>query len=262
MLLCSARARRRATGRHERASTRMANERDARPLRGDLEPPNPGRGRAVLPRPVHAGRARGADAPLASGPAVGRGAAVPRGGHANGRVDDDRDPGGAVAQAWSGRVPAGARSPEDGVRPNRLTVAVPAKGRLREPAIALLADAGLGPEQPGERALAFPCRNAPVDVMLVRAADIPEYVQDGVVDCGVTGADLVRESGAEVEELLALGFGACTLEAAVPTESWASALDELDGLRVATVYPRLATELLRELGLEVELVHVTGSVEV
>jgi ATP phosphoribosyltransferase len=98
--------------------------------------------------------------------------------------------------------------------------------------------------------------------MLVRAADIPEYVQDGVVDCGVTGADLVRESGAQVEELLALGFGACTLEAAVPTESRVSALEDVDGLRVATVYPRLATELLAERGLEVELVHVTGSVEV
>src|SRR5207247_850069 len=80
-------------------------------------------------------------------------------------------------------------------------------------------DAGLGPEEPGERALAFPCRNAPVDVMLVRAADVPEYVQDGVVDCGITGADLVRERGADVEELLALGFGACTLELAVPEES-------------------------------------------
>ena len=98
--------------------------------------------------------------------------------------------------------------------------------------------------------------------MLVRAADIPEYVQDGVVDCGVTGADLVRESGAAVEELLTLGFGVCTLEAAVPTESRVSALDELDGLRVATVYPRLATELLGGRGLAVELVHVTGSVEV
>src|SRR6266545_1101319 len=86
-------------------------------------------------------------------------------------------------------------------RPDRLTIAIPAKGRLREPAVALLEDAGLGPEQPGERALAFPCRNAPVDVLLVRAADVPEYVQDGVVDCGVTGADLVRERGADVEEL-------------------------------------------------------------
>jgi ATP phosphoribosyltransferase len=98
--------------------------------------------------------------------------------------------------------------------------------------------------------------------MLVRAADVPEYVQDGVVDCGITGADLVRESGAEVDELVALGFGSCTLEAAVPTESRAGGLDDLDGLRVATVYPRLAAELLRELGIDVELVRVTGSVEV
>ena len=72
-------------------------------------------------------------------------------------------------------------------RRDRLTIAVPAKGRLREPSVSLLEDAGLGPEQPGERALAFPCRNAPVDVLLVRAADVPEYVQDGVVDCGITG---------------------------------------------------------------------------
>ena len=136
------------------------------------------------------------------------------------------------------------------------------KGRLRDPAVALLSDAGLVPEQPGERALAFPCRNAPVDVMLVRAADIPEYVQDGVVDCGITGADLVRESGAEVDELLALGFGACTLEAAVPTESPVTSIGDLQDLRVATVYPRLASTLLGELDLEVELVRVTGSVEV
>ena len=93
-----------------------------------------------------------------------------------------------------------------------------------------------------------------MDVLLVRAADVPEYVQDGVVECGVTGADLVRESGAKVEELLRLGFGACTLEAAVPAESSARSLDDLDGLRVATVYPRLAAALLRERGVSVDLV--------
>lgn len=96
----------------------------------------------------------------------------------------------------------------------------------------------------------------------MRAADVPEYVQDGVVECGVTGADLVRESGADVEELLRLGFGACTLEAAVPAETPAQVLDDLDGMRIATVYPRLAAELLGEHGVEVELVRVTGSVEV
>ena len=139
---------------------------------------------------------------------------------------------------------------------------MPAKGRLREPSIHLLEVAGLGPEQPGERALAFPCRNAPVDVLLVRAADIPEYVQDGVVDCGITGADLVRERGARVAELLRLDFGGCTLEAAVPQEAEVQAIDELAGLRVATVFPRLAREVLAERGIEVDLVDVTGSVEV
>jgi ATP phosphoribosyltransferase len=139
---------------------------------------------------------------------------------------------------------------------------VPAKGRLREPSISLLDDAGLGPEVPGERALAFPCRNAPVDVLLVRAADVPEYVQDGVVDCGITGADLVRERGATVTELLKLGFGGCRLEAAVPEESPITELEQLAGAHVATAYPRLARELLVERGIDVELVDVTGSVEV
>ncbi len=93
----------------------------------------------------------------------------------------------------------------------------------------------------------------------MRAADIPEYVQDGVVDCGITGIDLVRERGAEVRELLTLGFGSCRLEAAVPEESPATGLADLGGLTVATVYPRLTRELLP---VEVSLVDVTGSVEI
>jgi ATP phosphoribosyltransferase len=133
---------------------------------------------------------------------------------------------------------------------------------LREPSISLLGDAGLGPEEPGERALAFPCRNAPVDVLLVRAADVPEYVQDGVVDCGITGADLVRERRANVTELLKLGFGGCRLEAAVPEESPIVELAQLAGVHVATAYPHLAREVLSERGIDVELVDVTGSVEV
>ena len=93
----------------------------------------------------------------------------------------------------------------------------------------------------------------------MRAADIPEYVQDGVVDCGITGIDLVRERGASVHELLTLGFGSCRLEAAVPEESMAQKLEDLAGLSVATVYPRLTRELLPA---DVTLVDVTGSVEI
>jgi ATP phosphoribosyltransferase len=160
-----------------------------------------------------------------------------------------------VASKRRGRLRARAAAPA----PNEpLRIAVPSKGRLREPAIELLHDAGLGPETPGDRALAFPCRNAPVEALLVRADDIPEYVQDGVVDCGITGLDIVRERGADVIELVRLAFGACSLEAAVPTESAVQSLEDLRGARVATSFPRLARELLPG---ELELVDVHGSVE-
>ena len=93
----------------------------------------------------------------------------------------------------------------------------------------------------------------------MRAADIPEYVQDGVVDCGITGLDLVRERGARVTELVRLGFGSCRLDAAVLEESGVERLEDLAGTTVATVYPHLVRELLP---VEVELVDVTGSVEI
>jgi ATP phosphoribosyltransferase len=87
---------------------------------------------------------------------------------------------------------------------------------------------------------------------------VPEYVQDGVVDCGITGLDIVRERGANVTELLRLGFGACSLEAAVPAESEMQTIDDLRGARIATSFPRLARELLPG---PVDLVDVHGSVE-
>ena len=199
---------------------------------------------------------------MACGATARPGPALPRDREKDWRVDDDGDSGGALAAPWRGWLPAGIGPPEAQTRAKHLTIAIPAKGRLREPAVALLEDAGLGPEWPGDRALAFPCRNAPVDVLLVRAADVPEYVQDGVVDCGITGLDLVHEREAEVEELLRLGFGSCTLEAAVPEEPPAQTIDDLNGFCAATVYPRLAGRFLAELGIAVKLIEITGSVEV
>jgi ATP phosphoribosyltransferase len=159
-----------------------------------------------------------------------------------------------MAPQRRGRVSARPAAPASQAR---LKIAVPSKGRLREPAVELLHDAGLGPETPGDRALAFACRNAPVEALLVRADDIPEYVQDGVVDCGITGLDIVREQAPAVTVLVKLGFGACTLEAAVPAESDARSLDDLAGARVATSFPRLVRELIPDS----ELVDVHGSVE-
>ncbi len=142
----------------------------------------------------------------------------------------------------------------------RLSLAVPAKGRMAEPSLRLCSDAGLNFETT-ERSLLVPCANAPVDLLLVRPSDIPEYVQDGVVDLGITGANLVREAEADVVTLAELGFARCTLEAAVPEDAPQLAIEELDGLRVATAYPVSTRRLLDERGVRAELVHVSGSVE-
>jgi ATP phosphoribosyltransferase len=142
----------------------------------------------------------------------------------------------------------------------RLTLAVPAKGRMAEPALRLCSDAGLSFEVT-ERSLVVPCANAPVDLLLVRPSDIPEYAQDGVVDLGITGANLVAEADADVVTLAALGFARCTLEAAVPTDGPQQELAELDGLRVSTAYPVSTRRLLAEHGVECELIAVSGSVE-
>jgi ATP phosphoribosyltransferase len=152
--------------------------------------------------------------------------------------------------------PRFARAGENG----RLTVAVPSKGRMLQPTLDLCTAAGLSFETT-DRALLVPCVNAPVDLLLVRPHDIPEYVQDGVVDAGITGANLVVESEAEVVTLAELGFARCTLEAAVPVDAAPVALSDLAGLRVATAYPTSTRACLDRLGVSVELVTISGSVE-
>ncbi|MGZ8782853.1 MAG: ATP phosphoribosyltransferase [Gaiellaceae bacterium] len=142
----------------------------------------------------------------------------------------------------------------------RLTIAVPSKGRMAEPALRLCADAGLRFEAT-ERALLVPCANAPVDLLLVRAHDVPEYVQDGVVDLGITGANLVAEAEADVVTLAELGFARCTLEAAVPDDAPQSDIAGLAGLRIATAYPTSTRACLAARGVVAELVAVSGSVE-
>jgi ATP phosphoribosyltransferase len=154
------------------------------------------------------------------------------------------------------RGDAFARAGENG----RLTLAVPAKGRMAEPALRLCAEAGLAFEVT-ERSLLVPCANAPVDLLLVRPSDIPEYVQDGVVAVGITGANLVTEAQADVRTLAELGFARCSLEAAVPEDAPQQVLEELEGLRVATAYPVSTRRLLTERGIGAQLVPVSGSVE-
>jgi ATP phosphoribosyltransferase len=143
-----------------------------------------------------------------------------------------------------------------------ITIALPNKGRLSEKALGLFERAGLRAEFTSERALVASLGKE-FRAIFVRAADIPEFVADGAADAGVTGADLIAESGRDVETLLDLGFGRCRLAVAVPDGCDITDLKGVPaGSRVATTFPRIAARFFEDAGIQVELAHVSGAAEI
>jgi len=142
-----------------------------------------------------------------------------------------------------------------------LRLAVPNKGRLAEPAVDLLRNAGLEFEL-SERRLSASVRNADIELLFVRTEDVAEYVADGLVELGLTGADLVAEHGGALRTVLPLGFGACSLVLAVPREAEHAAAADLAGCRIATSFPRVTSAFLDAEGVQAQVVEVRGAVEV
>ncbi|MBW7932356.1 MAG: ATP phosphoribosyltransferase [Gemmatimonadaceae bacterium] len=143
-----------------------------------------------------------------------------------------------------------------------LRIAIPKKGRLNQDARSLLADAGLEVRSSSERALVASL-GGEFEAIFVRAQDIPEFVADGAADAGITGWDLTTESGRDLESRLDLEFGRCRLVLAVRDESPVYSVDDIpDGTRIATVFPRLTREYFARAGKSVELVPVSGAVEI
>jgi ATP phosphoribosyltransferase len=142
-----------------------------------------------------------------------------------------------------------------------LRVAVPTKGRLADPSAELLRRAGIRFER-SDRALSVTSRSAPVELLFVRSDDVAELVADGVAALGITGHDLLGESGFELDAVMQLGFGRCSLTVAVPEDSPIREASGLAGKRVATSHPRIVNRYFDSLGVEVETVAMRGSVEV
>jgi ATP phosphoribosyltransferase len=144
---------------------------------------------------------------------------------------------------------------------DRLRLAVPNKGRLVDPTLALLHDAGLVFEE-HHRSLVARVQNHPLDILFVRTNDVIEFVGDGVADLGVTGIDLLAETGAELPQVRALGYGRCRLAAAVPNDAAVQSVSELEGLRVATAHPNTTRRYFGEQGVRVDVIPLSGAVEV
>ena len=143
----------------------------------------------------------------------------------------------------------------------RLRLAIPNKGRLVEPTLRLLHDAGLVFEE-HDRSLVALVQNYELDILFVRTNDVIEFVGDGVADLGITGVDLLTETGAELPRIRSLGYGRCRLAAAVPTDTPYQAVDDLAGLRIATAHPNTTRRYFAERGIPVEIVPISGAVEV
>ncbi len=143
----------------------------------------------------------------------------------------------------------------------RLRLAVPNKGRLVEPTLALLHDAGLVFEE-HDRSLVARVQNFDLDILFVRTNDVIEFVGDGVADLGVTGVDLLSEAGVDLPRLRDLGYGLCRLTAAVPADSPYQTVESLAGIRVATAHPNTTRRFFAERAIPVEVVPISGAVEV
>jgi ATP phosphoribosyltransferase len=143
----------------------------------------------------------------------------------------------------------------------RLRLAIPNKGRLVEPTLRLLHDAGLVFEE-HDRSLVALVQNYELDILFVRTNDVIEFVGDGVADLGITGDDLMSETGAELPRVRSLGYGRCRLAAAVPNDTAFRTVDDLAGHRVATAHPNTARRFFAEHDIPVEVVPISGAVEV
>ncbi|UOE45199.1 ATP phosphoribosyltransferase [Agromyces larvae] len=140
-----------------------------------------------------------------------------------------------------------------------LRIAVPNKGSLAEIAAEMLYEAGYTGRRDSKELYVSDPRNG-VEFFYLRPRDIATYVGSGALDVGITGRDLLLDSGSEAVEIAALGFGDSTFRFAGPPGAYAD-LADLEGVRVATSYPGLVGDFLARHGVTADLVKLDGAVE-
>ncbi len=140
-----------------------------------------------------------------------------------------------------------------------LRIAVPNKGALSQAAIDMLRESGYRVRQDSKELTLVDVENA-VEFFYLRPRDIALYVGEGTLDVGITGRDLLLDSGAKAEEVLGLGFGRSTFRFAGPAGRFA-AVGDLQGARIATSYVGIVRQYLAERGIEATVNRLDGAVE-
>ncbi len=143
-----------------------------------------------------------------------------------------------------------------------LSVAL-SKGRLQDATLELLGRAGVEVDatEAGSRKLVFQDRSGCFQFFMLKPVDVPTYVEYGVADLGVAGWDVLLESEADVHQPLDLGIGRCVMAVAGPRSTARKNYRELSAVRIATKYPRITTDHFTRQGVPVEIITLSGSVE-
>lgn len=141
-----------------------------------------------------------------------------------------------------------------------LKVALPNKGSLSDSASAIFRDAGYR-QRSDHRDLIFLDPENEIEFYYLRPRDIATYVGSGELDLGITGRDLLLDSGAKALEILDLEFGRSTMRFAAPGISQVLSVADLKGKRIATSYPQLIGDYLRDQRIEASVVELDGAIE-
>ncbi|MBX3267263.1 MAG: ATP phosphoribosyltransferase [Acidobacteria bacterium] len=143
----------------------------------------------------------------------------------------------------------------------KLKIAIQKQGKLAEGSTALLKKCGIGFSN-GQGKLRAEAEDFPLELFFLRDDDIPDYVADGVADLGIVGENILAEDPKPVDVVEKLGFGRCRLSIAVPKSFKYSDTADLNGLRIATSYPRILSEFLAARTVSAEIHEISGSVEI
>lgn len=142
-----------------------------------------------------------------------------------------------------------------------IRIAIQKSGRLSEDSLKLIKECGIKFYN-GTGKLKSTSNNFPIEFLFLRDDDIPGYVADGVADLGIVGQNELVEKNKEVQVLKHLGFSKCRLSLAIPKGEHYGGLNYFDGKSIATSYPKILGNYLKENGIQAEIHEISGSVEI
>jgi ATP phosphoribosyltransferase len=142
-----------------------------------------------------------------------------------------------------------------------LRIAVQKSGRLLEDSLQLLKECGIKVDASNGKLKSI-ASGFPLEVLFLRNSDIPQYVADGVVDCGIVGENLLIEERSKLTKTCQLNFSKCRVSLAVPKNSPIKSVKDFEGKKIATSYPNTVNDFLQENHVKAEVHTISGSVEI